>query len=330
MTIKVSNIEAVTNALEVALEKYPNAVLYGEDAGFEGGVFRATKGLQAKFGAARVFDSQICEATMVGSAIGMAMGGLRPIVEIQFEGFSYPALQQLICHASRWRNRTRGRFYCPLVVRMPMGGGIRALEHHSEAIEAIWAHVPGLQVVIPSTPYDTKGLLLAAIASNDPVIFAEPAKTYRAFKQEVPAEFYTVEIGKARQCREGNDLTIVTYGAQVPLCEKVVDEYVQSHPQVSIEIIDLRSIKPWDRELVCASVSKTGRLIVVHEAVRSFSVAAEVIATVNERCFDRLKAPATRVTGYDIVVPFERGEKYFWVTAERIRHQIEASLGYQF
>ena len=185
-------------------------------------------------------------------------------------------------------------------------------------------------MVIPSTPYDTKGLLLAAITSNDPVIFAEPAKIYRAFKQDVPAGFYTVEIGKARICRTGRDLTIVTYGAQVILCEKVVDQYVKEHNQVSIEVIDLRSIKPWDRELVCASVRKTGRLIVVHEAVKSFSVSAEVIATVDKECFDSLKAPSARVTGYDIIIPFERGEKYFWVTSQRILKQIEDSLGYNF
>ena len=195
--IKVNNIKALNQAMDLAMEKYDNVVLYGEDAGFEGGVFRATIGLQKKYGERRVFDSPISEATLAGTAVGMAINGLIPIVEMQFEGFSYPGLQQVFTHVARMRNRSRGRFICPLIIRTPMGGGIRALEHHSEAMEAMFAHNPGLTVIVPSTPFDTKGLFLAAIESKNPVLFLEPTKIYRAFKQEIPEEYYTLPIGKS-------------------------------------------------------------------------------------------------------------------------------------
>lgn len=207
-TKALNNIGAVTDALALMMEKDPTVVLWGEDAGFEGGVFRATEGLQKQFGISRVFDAPIAEATIAGVGVGAALYGLKPVVEMQFQGFSYPAFQQLMAHAARYRNRTRGRFTVPMVVRMPMAGGVRALEHHSEAIEALYAHIPGLKVVMPSTPYDTKGLLIAAINDPDPVIFLEPKKIYRSFKQEVPAGIYEVEIGKANVLVEGSDLTL--------------------------------------------------------------------------------------------------------------------------
>lgn len=329
-TITVNNIQALTNGLEVAFAKHDNTVLYGEDAGFEGGVFRATVGLQAKFGERRVFDSPIAEATLAGTAVGMAMNGMRPVVEMQFEGFSYPALQQIFCHIARTRNRSRGRFTCPLVIRTPMGGGIRALEHHSEAMEAMLAHNPGLVVVIPSTPFDTKGLIIAAIESNDPVLFLEPTKIYRAFKQEIPADYYTLSLGEAYQITTGDDVTVVTYGAQVPLCQKVINQYMADNPNVSIELIDLRTIKPWDEAMVVASVQKTGRLVVVHEAVKSFSVASEIMATVSEKCFEHLRAPLMRVTGYDIMIPYDKGEKYHLISEERLSAGLKKTLAFQF
>lgn len=326
---KVNNLEAITHSLDLALEKYDNSVLYGEDAGFEGGVFRATQGLQAKYGEGRVFDAPIAEATLLGSAIGMAIAGMRPIVEMQFEGFAYPALQHLFCHASRMRNRSRGRYTVPLVMRTPMGGGIRALEHHSEAIESVFAHIPGLKVVIPSSPFDTKGLLLGAMDSDDPVLFLEPTKIYRAFKQEIPDEYYTIPIGEGYKVQEGEDLTIVTYGAQVLVCQKAIAQYQADNPGTTIELIDLRSIKPWDAAMVVESVQKTGRLIVVHEAVKSFSVASEVIATVSEKCFEYLEAPCARVTGYDIIIPFAVGEKYHEISEKKVLLKIDEVINYE-
>lgn len=326
----VNNIQALTHALDLAMEKHSNVVVYGEDAGFEGGVFRATVGLQEKYGEDRCFDAPIAEATLVGTAVGMAINGMKPIVEMQFEGFSYPALQQLFIHVARMRNRSRGRFTCPLIVRMPMGGGIRALEHHSEAMEAMFSHNPGLKIIIPSSPYDMKGLLLAAVESPDPVIFLEPTKIYRAFKQEIPDEYYTLPIGEGYKIKEGDDLTIVTYGAQVGDCEKALAQLKEEGVNVNVDLIDLRTIQPWDRDMVIESVKKTGRILVVHEAVRSFSVAAEVITTVNENCFEYLRAPAGRVTGYDIVIPFDRGEHYHQPSVQKIAVKIKELINYQF
>jgi len=223
-----------------------NIVVFGEDVGLEGGVFRATQGLQAKYGVDRVFNAPISEAAFAGIALGMAMDEMHPVLEIQFEGLGLASLQNLIANVSRMRNRSRGKYGAPLVIRMPMGGGIRALEHHSEALEAVYAHIPGLKVVIPSTPYDTKGLLLAAIESPDPVLVLEPTKLYRAFKQEVPSEYYTVPIGVGYKIQEGTDLTVVTYGAQTVDCQKAIMKLKETRPDASIELIDLRSIQPWD------------------------------------------------------------------------------------
>lgn len=321
-TIIVNNIEAVTNALDMNMANDDSIILYGEDAGFEGGVFRATQGLQAKYGEQRVFDAPIAEATIAGSAVGASIAGLKPIIEMQFSGFSFPSFMNLFTHAARYRNRSRGRFSCPLVVRMPMGGGVKALEHHSEALEAIFAHIPGLKVVMPSTPYDTKGLLTAAINDPDPVIFFEPKRIYRAFKQEIPEELYEIEIGKANVLFEGNDVTVVTYGANVHDCLAAINKLKESNPNISVELIDLRTIKPWDRQTVIESVQKTGRLMIVHEAVKSFSVSAEIITTVNEKAFYHLKAAPVRLTGWDITVPYAQGEHYHMVSVDRIVDEI--------
>ncbi|SYV90799.1 pyruvate dehydrogenase E1 component, beta subunit, partial [Metamycoplasma alkalescens] len=241
----INNIKAVTDALDLAMSRDKNVIVFGEDVGTEGGVFRATQGLEEKYGNERCFNAPISEAMFAGVGLGMAINGLKPIVELQFEGLGLASLQNIITNISRIRNRSRGKYTAPMVIRTPMGGGIRALEHHSEALESIFAHIPGIQVVCPSTPYDTKGLILAAIESPDPVIVLEPTKLYRAFKQEVPDEFYTLPIGEAYKIQEGNDLTVVTYGAQTVDCQKAIEMLKESHPNATIDLIDLRSIKPW-------------------------------------------------------------------------------------
>lgn len=326
----LNNIQALTHAMDLAMENDPKVVVFGEDAGFEGGVFRATEGLQKKYGDKRVFDTPISEAAIAGVAFGAALTGMKPIGEIQFSGFSYPAMQQIFTQAARIRNRSRGRFTCPMVIRMPMGGGIRALEHHSEALEAIYAHVPGVKVVMPAFPYDTKGLLLAAINDPDPVVFLEPKKIYRAGKQEIPAGMYQVEIGKANVLIPGNDLTIVTYGAQVHDCLNAIKKLNEQKAGYSIELIDLRTIKPWDKETVINSVKKTGRLLVVHEAVKSFSASAEIMASVNEKAFEFLKAPMARVTGYDITVPLAKGEGFHAINDDKIIEKVKELMTFKF
>ncbi|WBP84278.1 alpha-ketoacid dehydrogenase subunit beta [Mycoplasmopsis edwardii] len=328
--LEVNNIGAVTNAIDLMMEKDNRVVLWGQDAGYEGGVFRATEGLQKKYGVERVWDTPIAEASMCGIGVGAAIYGLRPIVEMQFQGFSYPAFQQLMTHAARYRNRSRGRFTVPMVLRMPMAGGVRALEHHSEAIEALFAHIPGLKVVMPSTPYDTKGLMIAAINDPDPVVFLEPKKIYRSFKQQIPAGIYEVPIGKANVLVEGSDLTLVTYGAQVHDSIEAIKKLMEIDPSISVELIDLRTIKPIDTETIINSVKKTGRLLVVHEAVKSFSVSAEIITRVNEKAFEYLKAPLTRLTGYDITVPLARGEKYHAIDSDKIVAKIQEVVKFKF
>ena len=251
----------------------------------------------------------------------MSFNGMLPIVEIQFSGFIYPAWQEIVSHVSRFRTRTRGRFTCPMVIRTPNGGGINALEHHSESMEAMYAHIPGLITVTPSTPKEAKGLLLAALESPDPVLFLEPIKIYRAFKEEVPDEYYTIPLGKARIVQEGIDLTIVSWGAMVHTVGEAVRE--AQRKGISCEVIDLRTIYPWDREAVIASVEKTGRCVIVHEATRTAGFAAEIIATINEKALLSLKAPIIRVTGYDIVFPLYRNEKRHLPTVDRVIDAIE-------
>lgn len=326
----INNIKAVSEALDVAMDRDKTVIIYGEDVGLEGGVFRATQGLQQKYGIERSFNAPISEAMFVGVALGMAMNGMKPVVELQFEGLGLASLQNILSMIGRMRNRSRGKFTAPMVIRMPMGGGIRALEHHSEALEAIYAHIPGIKTVIPSTPYDTKGLLLAAIESPDPVIVLEPTKLYRAFKQEVPEGFYTVPIGEGYKMLEGNDLTVVTYGAQTVDCLKAIDLLKKTNPNATIELIDLRSIKPWDKQMVIESVKKTGRMLVVHEAVRSFSVSAEIITTINEECFEYLKAPLSRCTGYDVVTPYDRGEGFFQINPQKVLEAMQKLIEYKF
>lgn len=320
MSNKLNLIQAVTQALDNELELDKSVVVYGEDVGVEGGVFRATVGLQEKYGEARVFDSPLAESGIVGTAVGMAVNGMKPVVELQFMGFSYPAFNQIINHVARMRNRSRGKFTLPMVIRAPYGGGIRALEHHSESTEAIYAHIPGLKVVIPSTPYDAKGLLIAAIRDPDPVLFLEPKRIYRAFRQDVPVEPYELPIGKAKLVQEGEDATIVTWGAMVRDVQKAAE--LVKEKGVNPEILDLRTISPMDRDAIIDSVKKTGRVIVVHEAPKSFGVGAEIISLVNEKAFLYLEAPPTRVTGFDTIFPLPKGEHHYIPTPERIAKSI--------
>lgn len=316
-------IKAVNHTLDLAMSRDKRIVIIGEDVGKDGGVFRATEGLIDKYGEQRVLDSPIAEAGIVGAAVGMSINGLRPIVEIQFSGFIYPAWQEIVSHVSRMRTRTRGRFTCPMVIRTPNGGGINALEHHSESMEAMYAHIPGLITIAPSNPKDAKGLLLSAIESPDPVLFLEPIKLYRAFKQDVPEEYYTIPIGKASIVQEGTDVTIVSWGASVHTVVDAVRD-VQRRG-VSCEIIDLRTICPWDVETVIRSVKKTGRCVIVHEATKTAGFAGEIIATINEKALLSLEAPVARVTAYDIIFPLYRNEKRQLPSVERVISAIEAT-----
>lgn len=320
-------LQAINQALEQQMEKDKSVVVFGEDAGFEGGVFRVTAGLQKKFGEDRVFDTPIAEAAIVGSAIGMAINGLKPVAEIQFSGFMFPGYNQIVTHAARLRNRSRGKYSVPLVIRMPYGGGVRALEHHSESLETLFAHIPGLKLVIPSTPYDAKGLLTAAIQDPDPVIYFEPKRIYRAFKQEVPEKEYKVEIGKARVVKKGKDMTIVAWGAMMREVDKALK--LLEKENIDAEIIDLRTIAPMDSKTVIESVKKTGRLIVVQEAVKTLGVASELISRANEEAFLYLEAPPVRVTGHDITVPLPKGEHHHMVDAKRIAYEIKKLKNYQ-
>lgn len=315
-------VEALNLALRQEMKRDSKVMVMGEDVSVDGGVFRVTDGLLKLYGADRVVDTPLSESGIVGTAIGLAIVGMKPVTEIQFSGFTYPAFDQMISHASRIRTRSRGRYSCSLVMRAPYGGGIRALEHHSESMEAIWAHIPGLKMVIPATPYDAKGLLIAAIRDPDPVVFYEPKKIYRAFKQEVPEEEYVVQIGKARVVQEGEDVTIVGYGAVLHECQKAIELL----PDISCELIDLRSIKPMDTETLVKSVKKTGRVVVVHEAPKTCGVAAEVIARINEKAFLNLEAPPMRVTGFDTVFPLYKLENYYFPVSERIKSAIEKTV----
>lgn len=317
-------VKAINNALDIKLEEDKNIVVYGEDVGVEGGVFRITEGLQSKYGVERVFDSPLAESGIVGTALGMAVSGLRPVVELQFDGFTYPAFNQIISNVSRMQNRSRGKFKVPMVIRFPYGGGINALEHHSDSPEALFGHIPGLKVVVPSTPHDAKGLLIAAIESDDPVIFMEPKRIYRAIKQEVSDEKFSLPLGKAKVVSEGTDVTVVAFGAMIRECQKAIS--MAEEAGISVELIDLRSIYPIDREVIRHSLRKTGRMVIVAEANESFSVGSELMAIANEEAFLYLEAPPKRVMGFDTVVPLAQGEKYFIISPDRIFYEIEKTV----
>ena len=304
-------VEAVNLALHHEMNRDESVVLLGEDVGDNGGVFRATVGLKEKFGLRRVIDSPLAEALIGGVAIGMASQGLRPITEFQFQGFVFPAMEHLICHAARIRNRTRGRLTCPAVFRAPFGGGIHAPEHHSESVEALFAHTPGFKVVIPSSPQRAYGLLLASIRCNDPVMFFEPKRIYRTVKSEVIDSGEALPLDRCFTLRKGRDVTLVTWGACV--VESLQAAQTLASQGIEIEVIDLASIKPIDMDTILRSLERTGRLLVVHEASRTCGVGAELLARVAEQAMCLLKAPPKRVTGMDTIMPYYRNEDYFMI-----------------
>ncbi|NLJ07207.1 MAG: alpha-ketoacid dehydrogenase subunit beta [Sphingobacteriales bacterium] len=325
--MKVMNmVQAINDALDIKMGEDNSIVVYGEDVGVEGGVFRVTENLQNKYGEARCFDTPLAESAIMGTAVGMCAAGLRPVIEIQFCGFMYPAMNQLISHATRLHNRTRGRYKVPMVIRLPYGGGINALELHSESMEAVYGHIPGLKVVIPSTPYDAKGLLISAIESDDLILFMEPKRIYRAIKQEVPEEKFSIPLGKAKVLSEGTDVTVVAFGAMIREVQKAM--VMAKQAGISVELIDLRSVYPIDKETIAKSVKKTGRVITVAEGPVSFGIGAEITALVNEHSFLSLEAPPKRVQGFDVIVPLPKGEHHYMISPEKIFYEIERTVNY--
>jgi len=323
--MQMTMIEALNHALALELERDKRVVLLGQDIGINGGVFRVTERLQQKFGEQRVFDTPLSESAIIGSSIGMAVYGLRPVAEIQFAGFLFLCMSQLVTQAARMRFRSAGAFTCPMVVRAPYGGGVRTPELHSDSLEGVFLQTPGLKVVIPSTPYDAKGLLASAIADPDPVVFLENIKLYRSFRQETPEEHYAIPLGKAKTVQEGTDVSIFAYGAMVPVAIEAAKQ-AQQEMGTSIEILDLRTIWPLDEEAIVASVEKTGRAIVVHEAPRAGGIGAEVTAIINERCLYSLLKPVERITGYDTPFPVPGQEDYYLPTPAKVLTAIRATM----
>lgn len=321
---EVTLIDAVTMALAWELEHDPRVVILGEDVGVNGGVFRATAGLQARFGVDRVQDTPLAEGMIAGVSIGLAAQGMIPIPEIQFMGFIYPTVDQIINHAGRMRNRTRGRLSCPMVLRAPYGGGIHAPEHHSESTEALFAHMPGIRVVIPSSPARAYGLLLGAIRNPDPVVFLEPKRIYRLNKQNVEDNGKALPLDVCYTLRQGSDITVVTWGAMTFETLKAVDQLAKSN--ISCEVIDLATISPIDYETILESVEKTGRLVIVHEAARTCGVGAEIAAIVAEKGLYDLKSPIRRVTGYDVVMPLFRREMDYMPSVSKIVDAVRETL----
>jgi 2-oxoisovalerate dehydrogenase E1 component beta subunit len=313
---EVTLVEAINLALARAMAEDENVVVLGEDVGANGGVFRATIGLQQRFGPARVIDAPLAELLISGLCVGMAAEGLKPVGEIQFMGFIYPCIDQLANHASRLRTRTQGRLSCPMVLRAPFGAGIHAPEHHSESTEAMLAHIPGLRVVVPSSPSRAYGLLLAAIRDPDPIVFLEPTRLYRAVKGEVEDNGEALPLDVAFTLREGSDVTLISWGAMLKETLAAADELEADG--ISAEVIDLATLKPYDEEAVLASVAKTGRCVIVHEAARTAGFGAEIAALLAERGLLSLLAPVARVTGYDTVVPLPRLEKHYMPSTSQI------------
>ncbi len=309
-------VQAINQALSQVMERDERVVLLGDDVGYNGGVFRATDGQIDKFGSQRVIDTPLAGSGTIGVAIGMAAFGLKPIAEIQFMGFIYPAFNQIISHVARLRNRTRGRFSMPLLIRTPYGAGVKALEHHSESTEALFCQIPGLTVIVPSTPYDAKGLLISSLRHDDPVIFLEPTKLYRAQKQEVPEESYEVPIGRARVVKQGKDLTLIAWGAMVPVALRASE--ASEKEGLNAEVVDLRTLSPLDEETFIASAKKTGRVLVIHEAPKTCGLGAEISALITESALLSLEAPVIRITGQDITVPLPKSEDYYYPTPERV------------
>ena len=324
---KLNMVQAINLALHQEMEKDDGVIVLGEDVGMDEGVFRVTAGLLAKFGEERVIDTPLAESGIIGASIGMALAGLKPVGEMQFDGFSYQIINQLEGHAARLRARSLGGWHVPLVIRMPYGGGVRALEHHSESREAYYAHTPGVKTVIPSSPRNARALLVAAIRDPDPVIFMEPKRSYRAFKEEVPDAEEVMEIGKAQVVQEGSDITVIAWGAMMHLTQKAVEE-VQKERGVKIELIDLLTMAPLDVNTVAASVKKTGRAVIVQEAVRTLGMASEIIAVINDRALMYLEAPVNRITNYDVVTPYFSRELNYIPSVGRIKRGILGTLDF--
>ncbi len=325
---KLTMVQAINLALHQEMKKDEDVVVLGEDVGVDGGVFRVTDGLIDEFGEERVMDTPLAESGIAGFAIGMALYGLKPVAEIQFSGFAYIAFHQMEAHAARLRGRSGGRFTVPMVLRMPYGGGVRALEHHSESREAYWAHTPGLKTVIPSTPRNARGLLVSAIRDPDPVIFYEPKASYRAFKEEVPDEEETFPIGESQIVREGDDLTVIAYGAMMRPTLEAADK-LKEDDGIDCEVIDLLTISPLDDAKFTKSAQKTGRILVVHEAPRSFGPGAEIITRLVEKSFVYLEAPVRRVTGYDVVIPLYQREFDYLPGVDRIVSAARETLDFK-
>jgi len=322
---KITMVEALNLALRQEMARDDSVIVLGEDVGVDGGVFRVTDGLIDTFGENRVLDTPLAESGIVGMSIGMAVYGLRPVCEIQFSGFSYENFHQIESHAARLRWRSRGRFTVPMVLRTPYGGGVRALEHHSESREAFWAHMPGLKMVIPSGPRNARALLASAIRDPDPVIFYEPKALYRAFREEVPEAEETLPIGRSQIAREGRDLTLIAYGAMLRPALKAAERLAEEDG-LEAEVIDLLTISPLDDSLFVASVQKTGHALLVHEAPRSFGPGAEIVARLVQKAFYYLEKPVARVTGFDVIIPFFSRENSYLPGVERILRQARTLL----
>lgn len=319
-TNHLTPVQAITDALRTMLREREEVVVLGEDVGKNGGVFRVTDGLQEEFGEKRVFDTPLSESGIVGASIGMAMNGLMPIAEIQFMGFIYPAYDQIMTHATRMRYRSKGVFTVPMVIRTPYGAGVKAPEIHSDSMEALFTHMPGIKVVCPSNPYDAKGLLIAAIEDPDPVLFLEPLRLYRAFRDEVPDGKYDIKLGKGKLLQEGEDITIIAWGAMVPIVMEAAEKAEQNG--ISSDVIDLRTLYPIDKDIIVESVQKTGRCVVVHEAPDTGGLGNDIISIINDTSFLYMKSPVERVTGADVHVPFWALEEHNLPTPKRVMKSI--------
>ncbi len=324
---EITLVEAITQALAYEIQADPEVVVFGEDVGLNGGVFRATAGLQQRFSQERVLDTPLAEAMIAGMAVGMATQGLKPIAEFQFMGFMYPGLDQILSHASRMRHRTRGRLHCPIVYRAPYGGGIHAPEHHSESTEALFAHIPGLRVVIPSSPAHAYGLLLASIRNPDPVIFLEPKRIYRWAKQVVPDNGDALPLDQCFVLTEGSDVTLVTWGAMIKDTYEALAQLEKNN--ISCQIIDVATIKPLDIMTILDSIEKTGRCVIIHEAARTCGVGAEIAAQISEYALESLIAPLQRVTGYDTVMPYYQLEKHYIPSSQRIVAAVQTVMEFR-
>lgn len=319
---QLTMIQAISNAMDLELGRDEKVLLFGEDVGQSGGVFRATDGLQKKYGVERVFDTPLAESGIAGLATGLSIQGFRPIAEIQFFGFVFEAMDEIAGQAARMRYRSGGRYSCPIVYRAPFGGGVKTPELHADSLEGVLAQMPGIKVVIPSNPYDAKGLLISAIRDDDPVFFLEHMKLYRSFRQEVPEEAYTVPLGQAKVVREGKDVTIISYGAMVHTAEKAAEEWAKTRG-ISAEVIDLRTIRPIDIETIVASVKKTHRAVVLQEAQRTAGIAAEVVAQINEQAIFYLEAPVLRIAPPDTIYPFAMIEDEWLPSPKRVMSALE-------